>query len=110
MSRFGDVCPLGVPMRTLRKVFCILILVVLVTSSAAMAAPADRADDAPSIGSWALSVFDSIASFLLPAEVGGGVEPDEGTDGGFDRGDNPQSLEGGEDPPQEIIGGVDPGG
>lgn len=59
-------------MRTLRKVFCILILVVLVTSSAALAAPAERADDGTSIGSWAVSVFNAIAAFLLPDELIGG--------------------------------------
>jgi hypothetical protein len=61
-------------MRTLRKVFCILILATLVISSSAMAAPAARSDGGHSIGSWALAVLDSVVAFLIPDEIGG-VEP-----------------------------------
>jgi hypothetical protein len=89
-------------MRTLRKAFCILILAGLVTSSAAMAAPAARSGDGHSIGSWALAVLDSIVALLLPDEILGGVDPGSSPD--------PESLEKGEEPPDEIVGGVDPHG
>lgn len=78
-------------MRTLRKVLCILCLVVLLTSSAAWAAPATTSDDAPSILSWLLSVVDSLLPDWTPGEAS-------------------QSLEDGEIPPNEVGGGVDPNG
>jgi hypothetical protein len=81
MSRFADVRPLGAPMRTHRKVLCILFLAILVTASTAVAEPTEGPHDGRSIGSWALSVLDSIAAFLLPDEAIGGVEPGGNEDG-----------------------------
>lgn len=113
-------------MRTLRKVFCILILAGLVTSAAAMAAPINRSDDARSIRSWALSLLDSITAVLVPEDLGGSPHPPSGLSpasgqseaepsnevgGGTDSQVPPASFDDGEDPQNgEVGGGVDPNG
>lgn len=108
-------------MRTLRKVLCILLLAVLVTSSAAWAAPGDRTHEQHSVTTWVLSLINAVTSFLTPADtfdenyVGGEPSAAEAYSsdefgGGVDPHGPPAPMQEGDSPVEEFGGGADPHG